>query len=154
MTESRDVVTVEREIAASPEAIFALLVDPSRHREIDGSGTVRDPRGEPQTLRLGSRFGMSMRMGVPYAMVSTVIEFEQDRRIAWQTNGPTVIGKYFGGRIWRYVLEPTATGTHVSETWDITHESAVTKPLVRAARDATAKNMAASLDRIASLVAS
>ena len=30
-------------------------------------------------------FGMSMKMGVPYSMSNTVIEFEPDRRIAWQT---------------------------------------------------------------------
>jgi hypothetical protein len=37
MAES-NVVTVERVIAAEPQAIFDLLADPRRHREIDGSG--------------------------------------------------------------------------------------------------------------------
>jgi hypothetical protein len=31
---------------------------------------------------------MSMRVGVAYSMVSTVIEFEDNRRIAWQTRPP------------------------------------------------------------------
>ena len=75
-----DVATVQRFIAASPEAIFDLLADPARHREIDGSGTVRDASGGSQRLQLGSTFGMAMKMGIPYSMVNTVIEFEENRR--------------------------------------------------------------------------
>ena len=80
-----DVETVERVIPAPPEAIFDLLADPEpspRHRRL-GHGARRE--GEPERLTLGSKFGMSMKMGIPYSMVSTVIEFEENRRIAWQT---------------------------------------------------------------------
>jgi uncharacterized protein YndB with AHSA1/START domain len=154
MTDSNDVETVERVIAAPPEAIFELLVDPSRHRDIDGSGTVRDAKGEPQRLELGSKFGMSMRMGVPYSMVSTVIEYEENRRVAWQTHGPTRIGAYVGGRIWRYELEPVDGGTLVRESWDISSESAMTKPLVRNGASKTRESMAATLARIDELVTS
>ncbi|MGH9306475.1 MAG: SRPBCC family protein [Acidimicrobiales bacterium] len=153
MTQSTDVETVERTIASPPEAIFELLVDPRRHRDIDGSGTVRQAKGEPGRLELGSRFGMSMRMGVPYSMVSTVIEYEENRRIAWQTRGPTAIGRMVGGRIWRYELEPTDNGTLVRESWDISQESAITKPMVKMAGATTRKNMAATLERIEKLVA-
>jgi uncharacterized protein YndB with AHSA1/START domain len=148
MADSQDVVTVERTIPAPPEAIFALLVDPRRHRDIDGSGTVRDAKGEPQTLKLGSSFGMSMKMGMPYSMVSTVVEFEENRRIAWQTRGPTPIGKYVAGRIWRYEIEPVEGGSLVRETWDITHESPLSKGLARKGADHTRKNMEATLARI------
>ena len=152
MSDSPDVVTVERVIPAPPQAIFALLVDPRRHREIDGSGTVRDPQGESQTLVLGSRFGMSMRMGMPYSMVSTVIEYEPDRRLAWQTRGPTPLGRYVAGRIWRYELEPVEGGTRVRESWDITQESPITRPVVRMAAETTRQNMAATLERIEAVV--
>jgi uncharacterized protein YndB with AHSA1/START domain len=153
MTDTPDVVTVERVIPAAPGVIFDLLADPDRHPDIDGSGTVRGAKAGSQRLALGSSFGMSMKMGIPYAMVSTVIEFEDDRRIAWQTRGPTAIGRLFGGRIWRYELEPVGGGTRVRESWDITHESAATKPMVRKAAAETAKNMAATLERIEHLVA-
>ncbi|MFN8036807.1 MAG: SRPBCC family protein [Acidimicrobiia bacterium] len=152
MSEAKDIETVERLIPAPADAIFALLVDPARHREIDGSGTVRDPKGESQKLTLGSRFGMSMRLGVPYSMVSTVVEFEENRRIAWQTRGPGRIGGRFGGRIWRYELEPVEGGTLVRESWDVTRESALTRPIVRLAAKETRKNMAATLERIESVV--
>jgi uncharacterized protein YndB with AHSA1/START domain len=145
-------VSVERVIPSPPEPIFELLANPNRHQEIDGSGSVREAKGTPARLRLGSSFGMSMKMGVPYSMVSDVIEFEDGRRIAWQTHGPTRIGRYVGGRIWRYELEPVEGGTLVRETWDISQESAMTRGIVRRDAEKTAQNMTATLARIEVLV--
>ena len=142
-----DVVTVERTIPAPPQAIFDLLSDPARHSEIDGSGAVKGARGTPQKLSLGTRFGMSMRMGLPYGTENEVVEFEEPRRIAWQTRG-TGLMRFMGGRIWRYELEPVEGGTLVKESWDITHESTLSKPAVRMAASTTAKNMTATLERI------
>ena len=142
-----DVVSVERVMAAPAPAIFALLADASRHAEFDGSGTVRGARsGTPERLVLGSTFGMSMRMVVPYAMVSTVIELVEDERIAWQTRPPGIAGRFAGGRIWRYELTPTEGGTTVRESWDISHEVHAT--MVRPLRGTTVKAMAATLERI------
>ena len=149
---SRDVVSVERVIPAEPAAIFELLADPSRHHEIDGSGTVRDAKTGSQSLTLGSTFGMSMKMGIPYSMVSEVVEFEPDRRIAWQTRGPGRIGQHVAGRIWRYELEPVEGGTLVRESWDIRQESPLSRPFVRRLAEQTAKNMAATLERIESVL--
>ena len=60
-------VSVSRVIAASPEAIFAVIDDPSLHPVIDGSGTVTERQARPSThLKLGDKFGMNMRIGVPY----------------------------------------------------------------------------------------
>jgi hypothetical protein len=92
-------------------------------------------------------------MGVPYSMVSTVVEYELDRRIAWQTRGPGPIGRYVAGRIWRYELEPVEGGTLVKESWDITKESMATKPVVRLAAEKTRANMAATLERIEKVIA-
>jgi uncharacterized protein YndB with AHSA1/START domain len=117
----RDIVSVERVIPATPERIFDVLADPSRHPELDGSGQVRATRGEPpQRLSLGAQFGMSMKVGVGYSMVNTVTEFEENRRIAWSPKPAR--GGRFVGRIWRYELEPVDGGTRVTETWDISKE--------------------------------
>lgn len=117
------VVSVERVIKAPAPSIFAIVADASRHPEIDGSGSVKGTKGDaPEHLVLGSTFGMSMKVGVPYTMKNTVIEFEQDRRIAWQTVLAGPLGRFFGGRIWRYELEDTPDGTKVTETWDITRD--------------------------------
>jgi uncharacterized protein YndB with AHSA1/START domain len=145
-----DVESVERVIPAPPEKIFDLLADPRRHHDIDGSGTVREAKDSPERLALGSTFGMSMKLGIPYSMTSTVIEFEENRRIAWQTRGPGRLGRKFGGRIWRYELEPVEGGTLVRESWDISQER--TKAAVKTARKKTRENMERTLARIEELV--
>ncbi len=152
MANPDDVETVERVIPASADRIFALIADPRRHPEIDGSGTVRDSKDVPDKLELGSTFGMSMKVGIPYSMVSTVIEYEQDRRIAWQTRPPGRLpGKLAGGRIWRYELEPVEGGTLVRESWDISQE--VVKAFVRPARKKSIDGMNATLERIETILA-
>jgi uncharacterized protein YndB with AHSA1/START domain len=148
-----DVVTVQRVIPASPEAIFAVISDPRRHQEFDGSGTVRQAKKVPPKLELGATFGMDMRLGVPYSMVSRVIEYDENRRLAWQTVPPYPLAdRLAGGRIWRYELEPAEGGTLVRESWDITHERPLTKPMVRQASAKTRKNMEATLARLEELL--
>ena len=152
---SKDVETVERVIAARPEKIFALLKDANRHKDFDGSGTVRDAHGDPAPLKLGSKFGMNMKIGMPYSMVSTVVEYDEDRRIAWQPRPAyPIANKLAGGRIWRYELEPVKGGTLVRESWDITHEAALSKPAVRPARGRTRVAMEKTLERLEQLVTS
>jgi uncharacterized protein YndB with AHSA1/START domain len=102
-------VSASTAVAAPPDAVFALLADPRRHGEFDGSGTVRDAVSGPERLTLGARFGMKMRWGVPYQVQNTVVEFEEGRRIGW---------RHFGQHIWRYELEPVDGGTLVTETFD------------------------------------
>jgi hypothetical protein len=103
-------VSVSRVIAAPAQKIFDLLADPLMHPVLDGSGTVKRSRdGNPQRLALGSKFGMSMRIGMPYRITNTVVEFEDGRRIAW---------RHWGGQVWRYDLETVDRGTQVTETFD------------------------------------
>jgi uncharacterized protein YndB with AHSA1/START domain len=117
------VLTVERMIRASPEVIFDVLADPARHALIDGSDMLRGARDrDSKRLALGSTFGMSMKMGVHYSTVSTVVEFEENRLIAWQTGPKGKLEPFVAGRIWRYELVPRDRGTLVRESWDITHD--------------------------------
>lgn len=153
MADSDDVETVERFIPAPPSAIFDLLADPSKHSQIDGSGTVRGAKGGSTRLALGSKFGMSMKLGLPYSMVSEVVEFEEDRRIAWQTKPPfSFMEPFLGGRIWRYELEPSGDGTVVRESWDISQERV--KAAVRPMRAKTRRAMEATLARIEAVLTS
>ncbi len=153
---SRWVVSVERVIPAPPDAVFALIADPRRHKDFDGSGTVRDATDVPDALQLGSTFGMHMEYGGTYTMQNTVIEYEPNRCIAWQARPPKGKGgawrQLFGGRIWRYELEPVDGGTRVRESWDLSQER--NKLLVRGYGPKTAKNMAATLERIEALLTS
>src|SRR5205085_3844701 len=107
-----------------------------------------------ERLALGSTSGMSMKMGIPYSMVSEVIEFDENRRIAWQTKPPVAWGaKLGGGRIWRYELEPVDGGTRVRESWDISQEARLSRVLVARGREHTMRNMERTLARIEQLVA-
>lgn len=150
-----DVVSVERVIPAPAEQIFALLADPRRHKDFDGSGTVRDAKNVPADLELGSTFGMDMHLGISYSMVSTVIEYVENRRLAWQTLPPLKLaGKLVGGRIWRYELEPVDGGTLVRESWDISKEALPTRSYVRRDAEKTRANMTATLERIEQVLCS
>jgi uncharacterized protein YndB with AHSA1/START domain len=103
-------VSGSRVVQATPEQIFDLLTDPTRHGEIDGSGMVQRSRGEGSRLEMGSKFGMDMKMGpLPYRITNTVVEYDENRLIAWQ---------HFGKHRWRYEFEPVDGGTKVTETFD------------------------------------
>jgi len=149
MTDSTDHVSVERLIPAPAEAIFDLIADPARHQDIDGSGTVRDAKPGSARLTKGSTFGMSMKWGLPYSMNSTVVEYDENRLLAWQTRGPGPIGKLLGGRIWRYELEPVDGGTLVTETFDWSGVPVKAYITLMKWPERHEKNMAATLERLA-----
>ena len=153
MTDEPDVETVERVIAAPPEAIFELLVDPRRHRDIDGSGTVRDAKGEPERLELGSKFGMSMKMGLPYSMVSTVVEYDARTGASRGRPGgrPRSVGTWPGAS-GATSSSPSRAALACARAGTSRTSPQLTKPLVRKGADATRKNMAATLERIEELV--
>lgn len=140
------VVSVERVVAAAPQPIFDLLADPARHCEIDGSGTVGASRvGNPTRLALGATFGIDMRIGAPYRITNTVVEFDEGSRIAW---------RHFGGHVWRYVLTPVDGGTLVREEWDPTPVGSMTQLGLRLTRfpQRNKEAIEATLERLASTV--
>ena len=97
-------------IDAPAARIFDALADPAQHPRFDGSGTVQASVKGPRRLALGDHFGMSMRLGVPYRIDNVVVEFEEDRRIAW---------RHMGRHRWRYELTDLGDGrTLVTETFD------------------------------------
>lgn len=148
---AHDVASVERLIAAPAADIFAVLADPARHHEFDGSGTVKGLKAPAGQMTLGSTFEMKMKMGFSYTMVNTIVEFEEDRLIAWQPRPANrVLALGIGGRIWRYELQPRDGGTLVRESWDIHAEkvSALVKPL----RAKTVEAMTATLARLERVV--
>lgn len=144
--------SVERVIPAPPPAIFALLADPSRHHEFDGSGTVHDVAHGGGPVHLGSRFGVRMENGIRYTSANEVVELEPDRRIAWRTATQVGGRELFGGQTWRYELEDRGDGsTLVRESFDLT----TARPaglLDRIAGARAERGMAATLERLATLL--
>jgi len=140
------VVSATRFIPAPAQQIFDLLADPSMHSVLDGSGTVKHPLdGAPKRLSLGAKFGMSMKIGLPYRISNTVTAFDEPHHIAW---------KHAGEAVWDYRLEEIDGGTNVTESWDY-GASAITACFVSLVGfpKRNQKSMEATLERIEGHVA-
>lgn len=136
-------VSTTRLIAAPAEKIFDLLADPTRHHEFDGSGSVQQARGgAPTRLALGTKFGMDMKIGFKYRITNEVVEFEENRRIAW---------RHLGRHVWRYELDPTEAGTNVTETFDWTNARSRKLIEVMSYPKKNLAAMEATLERLASV---
>ena len=104
------ILSVERLIHASAEAIFAILTDPSKHCEIDGSGMLVRLTTSNAPLTLGSTFSMRIKSGISYTVKNRVLEFEENRLITWA---------HWQGQRWSYALEPQeGDSTLVRETFN------------------------------------
>jgi uncharacterized protein YndB with AHSA1/START domain len=124
-------VTVSRRIDAPASVIFQLLADPARHPAFDGSGMLRPGAPAAVISDVGDVFVMKMQnesLG-HYEMENHVVEYEQDRRIAWDPalhavdrpdQAPVAIGIPAGQR-WAFDLVPAGPdSTTVTEIYDCT----------------------------------
>jgi uncharacterized protein YndB with AHSA1/START domain len=110
-------ISASTTINAAPHVVFDIVANPREHARIDGSGSVQDVTEGPERLSKGARFGVSMRLfGLPYKISNRVVEFDEDRLIAW---------RHFGAHRWRYELEPVEGGTRVTETFDYSRHGTV-----------------------------
>ena len=100
------------QVAAPVANVFAMIVDPHRHPELDGSGTVRnsDVKG-PHHLSVGDTFTVGMtQYGLPYKITSKTTAVEENRLVEWQ---------HPLGHRWRWELAEVSPGTtKVTETFD------------------------------------
>ena len=118
-------VVVSKTIEATPEAVFAVLADPSAHADIDGTGWVRESLDGSRIIAAGQVFRMAMRHpnhpDKDYKVANRVEVFDEPRAIAWQpgTELPDTGELSFGGWIWRYDLDATGSSrTTVTLTYD------------------------------------
>lgn len=137
-------VSVERLIGAPAERIFAVLADPSRHCEIDGSGTLSRLTTSTAPLTLGSTFSMRIKAGVSYTVKNRVLEFEENRLITWA---------HWQGQRWSYRLEPQPDGgTLVRETFDWSTAKLPRSIELIGAHRKNVPSMEKTLERLAALV--
>lgn len=112
---------VQREIAASPAKVFALLCEPDGHVTIDSSGMLQSAEG-PRVLQAGDEFVVHMDrealndypMGT-YDVTVIITRFEQDALIEWTVSGtiqPPI------QHLYGYRLEPSGAGTLVTSYYD------------------------------------
>lgn len=121
VTADRNTISATTEVDASAAEVFDFVRRPANHPTISGDGTVKESRFGPEVLGDGDKFGMNMKLGVPYRMTSTVKEFEDGRLIAWA---------HPGRHRWRWTVEPLGEDRcRVSETFDLS--TAVFPPALR-----------------------
>jgi hypothetical protein len=122
-------VRVSRRITAPAGRIFAILADPARHLDIDGSGMLRGIVSGTAVSGVGDVFLMKMYFEPlgDYVMINRVVQYKPDRCIEWEPapgdatsaqDGAFTIGVSPGHR-WRFDLDPDGEGaTVVTETFD------------------------------------
>jgi hypothetical protein len=112
---------VQRQIAAPPSKVFALLRDPTGHVAIDSSGMLQSADGQPVTA-VGDQFVVHMDreslndypLG-KYDVTVMITKFEPDTLIEWTISGvlqPPI------RHLYGYRLEPSDVGTLVTSYYD------------------------------------
>jgi hypothetical protein len=121
-------VEVTRRIEASAQEIFAILADPVRHLDLDGSGMLRGAVTTEPVTRVGDAFVMRMFFEAhgDYQMINHIVEFEPDRLISWEpqagqghpSQGAGRSEERWGHR-WSYQLTPDGPdATIVTQRYD------------------------------------
>ena len=143
---SERVVTASRDIAAAAAEIFELIADPTQQPRWDGNDNLSEAPPGQRVHAVGDVFVMKLTSG--NIRENHVVEFVEQRRIAWRPSEP---GQPPPGHLWRWTLEPIDEfHTRVTHTYDwtqLTDEGRFTR-----ARATTADKLRASLDRLAALV--
>ncbi len=107
------IVTVSREIAASPNEVWDLITNlPNMGRwspENDGGKWVKGSSGP----ELGAKFsGENSWQGKSWKAPVTITEFDAPRRFAFEMRV-----RPLGGADWSFDIEPTPEGCKVTQTW-------------------------------------
>lgn len=125
------VISESRRIDAPATAIFAVLKDPTRHHQFDGSTMVRDSDAPPIEA-VGDRFIMRMHNDEfgDYQMRSEVIAYVPDHEIAWAPQRHDVVEESWNHR-WGWRLTPDGDATDVVAYFDCTRVPADGQRILR-----------------------
>jgi hypothetical protein len=106
---------VSIEIDASPDQVYALIADIPRMGEWSPECIRCEwAKGATEPV-VGARFKATNKggRGPAWFNTPTVTIAEPGKQFAFNRNGPGI-----GSYTWRYVMEPTATGTRLTESFD------------------------------------
>jgi hypothetical protein len=141
---------VSRRIEADAPTIFAIVADPGRHTEIDGSEMLRGAFTDTVVSGVGDVFVLNMsleRLGGDYQMANEVVEYEQDRKIVWEPRRYDAEAP-FGGHQWGYELTPDGEkATVVTEIFDCSRWPEEDKPFIDYGRS-WVESMTKTLERL------
>ena len=105
---------VSTEIAASPDTVYALVSDVTRMGEWSPECVKAVWAKGATGPAVGARFKAWNKggRGPAWSNTPTVVAAEPGREFAFNRQGPGI-----GSYTWRYVFEPTATGTRLTESF-------------------------------------
>jgi hypothetical protein len=128
------IVSVTRRVHAPAHEIFELLATPRRHLDIDGSEMLRGTDGDAALGAIGDEFLMRMyyeQFG-DYVMKNVVVEFEPDRRIAWEPERHDISEDEHWHHRWGFELAAaSADATDVTEFYDCTRSPQHAREIIK-----------------------
>jgi uncharacterized protein YndB with AHSA1/START domain len=110
---SHDAVSID--IAATPDEVYALVSDITRMGEWSPECVECSWAKGASGPEVGARFKARNKgaRGPAWRNTPTVTAAQPGREFAFNRTGPGV-----GSYTWRYVMEPTTTGTRLTESFD------------------------------------
>ena len=140
------IASASRELRATPDRIFELIADPSRQPEWDGNVNLAHAHPGQRVHSVGDIFTMTLTDGA--LRQNHVVEFIEGRRISWKPAEPD---KAPPGHLWRWELSPIDEArTLVVHTYDWTRLEDESR--FERARSTTTERLAASIDRLATVI--
>lgn len=144
--DAQRVVSASRTIDAPADVIFELIADPAKQPSWDGNDNLAHADPGQRVHQVGDVFTMVLT-GDGAVRENHVVEFDEQRRIAWMPAEP---GGHPIGHVWRWELLPEGPDrTVVTHTYDWT-KLTDEKRLKRAAAT-TRDRLLASIDRLAAV---
>jgi uncharacterized protein YndB with AHSA1/START domain len=143
--QSSRTVSATREVGAPAHVIFGLIADPSQQPRWDGNDNPAEAPTGQRVHAVGDVFTMVLSKGS--IRENHVVEFEQERRLAWMPADP---GQPPAGHLWRWELKPTSeTSARVTHTYDWSELTDSNR--FERARSTTSQWLDASLTRLGAL---
>ena len=144
---SESVQSVKRTVSRPADRLFAILADPAKHSEIDGSGMVQGAATKEPITGTGDVFRIDMKHPAfgEYQMDNHVQEYVEGRKIAW---APARTDSQPVGHVWAWELRSEGDETVIVHTydWSAVPEAVLAQvpfPVV------TEEQMGASIDKLA-----
>ena len=109
--------SVKRTVSRPADRLFAILVDPAMHSDIDGSGMVQGAATKEPITGTGDVFRIDMKHPAfgEYQMDNHVQEYVEGKKIAWAPARPDAQPV---GHVWIWELQSEGDGTVIVHTYD------------------------------------
>lgn len=110
-------LSVSREVAATPEAVFAAVTDVTRYGEWSPENYRNEWKDGATEATIGARWVGHNRNGdFEWSTEARVAELVPNERFTFECVSPAHDDFHFA--TWRFEVEPTESGCRVTESWE------------------------------------